>query len=1688
MPTDEHDERAAQPTPEPPGGDAAPEPTTGGSGGAAARARRRGLRRVVNRRNAMWTAVVAVVAVLALALILFVFYRTGQVDRYVARQIVSTLAKYNVRAEVGSFRSRLSAREVEINDLKLYNAVTGAPIGNVGRILATVRVEDMWALSLSRNVNLEKLVVDRPEIWVVYDAEGRSNFSGLKIPPPEPNQRILFAYSTAEVAVNDAVVHYDDRRYDISGEAKNVRATVRPDDPNAPAESRMNRIDLSASDSTFTLNGRAVDPIEVKLSARANQLRADVDELVLRSPVAEARLSGTLDDWRALRYRMDVNASVDLTQTSDLLRLETTMRGAGRFEGKVTGEGDRYKVEGLLASDALAADGVRLKALSVSATASGQGSSYEAQGRAVAELLSAGDFQLNLVQLVGGVTGTGADFRWLGDLRAASARSGSTSLAGLFVKDAAAELRGGEVAGGSAASASASSVVFAGGRVAGAQVTGVKAERGGDGRLRVTADAARAGTINASGATVSGARAAGVDATVNPDNSVSATVARVSVEGLSAAGARTDAINIAGVRLAVTSGGRVEGSSGDVGVGSVAFTAPPASRGAAAQSGRVENVRLARPRFVLEPGGRYRASADLSLGGGVLGELKMGRARAAVVATNDQIQFNDFAADLFNGSARGSATVATNARAASSVRATFERVDAGGLLAVFSGNAVPLTGAATGTVDLRFPGTDFKLASGRVDATFEGATGRDESARTPLTGRLALVADRGTFDIERANLRAGATELTATGRFSFRGGSDLAVNLDSADAAEFQAVALSTGLLAPFEDTVRGLDVALAGSLSFKGTVAGDLDAPAVNGRFELQSLNLRGRNLGALSADIASNGAETRVDNGRLSEPDGGGVTFTAVIPRAGENNIAFDATLEGVNAGNLLGALGLGGQTLSGAETTTTGALVGNLSGMGPASGKISVTGYPGAMQGSADLRVAPGRIGSTPYDEIVARATFSGSNVTLDNFDVRLGDGRVTAAGGVEIGKSTHGVPNINVRDFRVEGKNVELALVASLFGGRGLPALSGKADFNATVSGNPLDPTTLKAELSARGRDVTVNGQPAGELTINGRMTEDQKFVAELTTGLLGQPQVVRASIDLAGENLPVTVETTLTGADLTPLFAALLNNPNVRVTGRAAGTIRATGDLLNEEGAFSADAVAGRAEFSELTVQVEDVPLTAESPLVVTFKPNEVTFERTRFTGPGTNIVFGGTAALGAGGRQSLTVNGDLNLRVLSSARRNFFMSGVARVAAGVTGSFEQPQVTGTASVTGVSLALLLSNERLMATEINGAVRFNSNQANVESLTGRLGGGRFSVTGGALLSGFVPTQFRVVARGENVTVPAAAFVTLPSFLGDLPTTADASLEIRGGAEGIFAKGTVKVRRTEITEDIDLADLIDRRNEVPITSGGGGGGGAGGGAGLFGGPTSVDLTIQGQDALVVRNNLADMVGSINLKVSGPIDAPVTSGRITATRGTVAFRNDRYEIQRAIVDLPPRVEAPPVINLQAQSDIRGYRVTVTMSGPLSGGLTTTATSDPSLPQADVIALITTGNLSGGPEGTSTLAQTGLGTATSLLTDTLINAPVQKATDKLFGLNRFEFDPVIAGRGGQSPTARLTVGRQVNRNLAITYSTNVTGETNQVIAVEYRVSDRLSFIAQYQQGSTDTLHTRGNNFNFELRFRKRY
>jgi translocation and assembly module TamB len=524
-----------------------------------------------------------------------------------------------------------------------------------------------------------------------------------------------------------------------------------------------------------------------------------------------------------------------------------------------------------------------------------------------------------------------------------------------------------------------------------------------------------------------------------------------------------------------------------------------------------------------------------------------------------------------------------------------------------------------------------------------------------------------------------------------------------------------------------------------------------------------------------------------------------------------------------------------------------------------------------------------------------------------------------------------------------------------------------------------------------------------------------------------------------------------------------------LTGRASGTFKASGPLLDEDGYFSTEGLQGTASFTELGFRAQDVQLNATTPFTVKFSGSEIAFDHTTFTGPGTNVELNGTLAVGPGGNQALAINGRLNLRVLNGLSPDFFSSGTAEIAIRVDGSFAQPRLFGTASLADAAVTVLLGNEAWNLQNLQAFLRFTSNQVQIDSATAKLGGGRLSVTGGALLDGFTVSRFLINIRGENVTAP---------FPQDFNSTFDADIEVKGSAREQLISGLVSLRRAEYTQDIELANLINFRRQESIEEGGE--------VELVRTALFSDLRVEGRNALVVRNNLADLSGSVSLVLNGPVKDPIISGRITATSGTLNFRNDRYDITRALMDLPATRDADPLVNIQAETEIRGYRVIVSLTGPLSQPQAIVR-SEPSLPQADVVSLITTGQLSSADTSESVLSQSGIGTATSLLTDALINAPAQRATSKLFGLTRFEINPVL-NRPGTSPAARLTLGKRISKELSVTYSTNVASDPNQILALEYRISDRLSFVAQFEQGSTRELSTRNNSFSFEIRFRKRF
>ena len=1609
-------------------------------------------RRFITRRNTIIAVIGLVCAVIALTLVGLIAYRLGYVDRYIAGQVKDTLAKYGVRAEIKNFHTSITPQTVEMLGVELYDAQTGEKLGKIDRIVATVRIEDLYALNLRRNINLKDLQIEGLELWVSFDSQGRSNFRNIRVPPPEPNQRILFAYSTAHVELKNSQIHYGDALHSLAGEARNLRATIQPDDPNAPSSSWMNTVTFSSTNSTFVYDGKPIDNIDVEARGRVNQVRAEIQDLTLRSPIAETHLTGVMGDWRKLQYTLNITSTIDLTQASEILQPKTTLRGAGNFVGTVNGDGDHYTVDGSIKSDALAADGVRLQGLNVNAKGSGQGSSYDFNGKAVAQLLTAGDFQLNAVQISGGVMGTGSDFRWVGELRAAAEKSYGTTITGLILRDARAEYNDGVL------TASAPQLTGAGLTTSTARVqNGIQANdirvRLENGKTTATVATAKAGKITSGETTVNGVTAKGID--IKGDGNVTnVTVNEVQVGEANAFGAQTGSINIAGVRLAVRNG-RVQGSTNDINAGNVKL-----------KDGNLENVKLARPAFTVEPSGRYRASADLSLGGGVWGTMKLGPARASIVAASDQIQVANFTAEALDGRASGNATISLRKNGASRVNANFDNFDLGGLITLLSGRAVPIASKATGRADLTFTGTDFANATGNVNAQLVGAA-PPGSNLAPLSGDFAVTANKGLFQIQNANLKTAATTLIASGQFSVdQPVSSLRVDLASTDASELQHLLISSGAIPELEEQFGTYNIDLGGKLAFNGTINGALKDPIVSGHAELGSLLMSGTDVGSLAANISSTAVETRITEGRLTQANGGSAQFSATLPRTGQDNISIDATLDRLSGSTLAALPFLQMKPLLGGPPT-------KLDIQSDISGRIAITGLPNAMSGVADIRMGGGKVNGEALQGLTAHATFNGSLITADRFDANFDAGHVSGSGKFDM--------KTQAFEIRASGDRVQLERLAAFANKSNLPKIAGTAKLDITASGLFKDVSSYQINFDGESNDVTIDGRSAGNVKLIGRTENKQLNVSFTTTGLFGdQGQTITAQVDLSNEKLPAVVESNITNADLSQLLKIYLasqtketTTPPVNVTGRASGTLKLAGNLMTEnaegEEVFSWRGLTGTATFTELSFRVEDSSFAATAPVVIDFKPDEINFHEAQFQGPGTNVTIAGAVATAAGGRNTFGINGQINLQILRGISPDLFSSGFADVAINVGGTYENQRVTGRASLRNASVAVFLGNQRLQLANLQGAILFNSSQAQIESLTGTLGGGSIRASGGARIEGFSITQFLFNVQANKVTV---------DYPEDFRSTVTADLELRGNQQRQFIRGNVEVHRSEYTKDIRLEELINQRPAPSIEEGGE----------FKLADTAVfdKLHVEGRNALIMRNNLGNVVASLSLTIDGPVKEPIIEGRVTATRGTLNFRNNPYEVTRGLIYFPPRLGADPVLNIEAQSVIRGYRVTALIEGPLSHP-TTNVGSEPALPQADVVSLILTGTLTSTDTSTSVLAQSGLGTAASLLTDALINAPISRATNKLFGLSRLEINPVIGGTG-TAPTARLTAARQITKDLTVTYSTNIASDPNQVLAVEYRLSNRMSFVAQYQQGSTRNLSTRNNNYSFEIRFRKRF
>lgn len=1678
------------------------------------------------RRRLGLAAGIAAIAVVLLAALAAVMYRTGVFDSYIREQFRAKMEEIGVVFDADVFRITVNPLELELRNATFNDKVSGEKLFFIRYARLELTVPDLFAWQLSRDISIDTTEINGAEAWIKFDENGVSNFANLTFVDDQPGGRVNFKYQSMKFTLRDSVVHFNDLSRKITADANNLVFLLEPESYEVPDEQKRYKFDLSSTDSRFVYGDSPLTPVDIRAVGIADGTGADITEFKLSTPIGESTMNGRITDWAAFKYDLTIESTVDLTQTSNIFPLGTTLRGVGNFKGKVTGEGTNYNVTGVVDSQALSAEGIYLKAVNVNATVAGTNSAYEANGTAIAELLTFEDFRIEFPKLTGNVRGTGTDFRWVGELQAAAASSDSLSLAGLFLDDAVAEYKENELtassANGRARRFSVGDTEFANLRAGdlrfalrdgnitltapGASADSFATEdyalrsirsggikvTSGDGRTdidvkNVRADSAnvsdtrlsdvtadefrftdhpnsielearnlRAARLDANGTIISGLEAPSISLVDTAANTVIYSD-RVRIAKVDAEAATLGTLNIGGVRLTIKQG-RVEGRSDDIDAGDVTL----AANSAMPNGGIVSDVKLAKPVFILEPSGRYRVTADMSLGGGTIGSVPLGAANAKVEVNNDRVELNELVANVMEGVINGEAAIAFSERNDSIFRMDFTGLDLSKVAALQGGRVIPLEGRMSGDVDLTMAGTDHTTTSGTVNADITATATDAANGSMPINGNVRLSATNGLFNVDLAKLMTERTELFATGRFDLRNvDSNLDVTLASTDASEVDRLFRVFGISPEVENRLDSMQAEFAGDLRANVNITGNLSDPVIDGNASLEALVLRGREVGSVSTDVSVDPTMIKLTNGKITERAGGTIDFNVNIPSFGANNIAVHAELNNVNAGNLLSALPV--------------ELPGQLSDFtGSTSGTVDLKGLPNASSGTIDIDSTSGTIGGQSFDSLSANAVFNGTRIDIEQVEIRIGDGFASVKGMYDMAETTF--------DLDLEGKDVPLALVASMLPqSSAIPTVGGLVDITAEADGRADRPSSFVINFNGVAKDVMLNGNSFGTMNINGE-TRNSVLDAAITMNIDNRPQVINASVNFGDERMPFSVRHTMENSAIGPFFALIPQLQGIEILGNATGTLELAGDLASRDAAgnivYSADGLSGSARFSSLELSLEGTPLVATQPVVVLFNTREIIVESANFSGGGSNVTIAGTKALLDSGTNSLTVEGRINLSLLNVipqiAASDTFFAGFADVSMNLAGLNRTARLSGTANISNASIATFIGSDRLTFDRLDGRILFTSNQIQIEEASGYLGGGQFVATGGALLANDLSlTSYRLNLDGTNVTMP------LPE---DFITTGDVQLEISGrrfgGGLSTLIAGTVRARRSVYSTDIDLANIVGSRGDGSLS----------GGASSLRAPR-FDLIIEGRDALIVRNNIADLTASASLRLTGTTDNPQLSGRVTATSGTVFFRRDRYDVQRLVLEFPPNTAIEPVISLQAETVIQGYQIYVNVSGSLTDTETLNASvrSSPALPQADVISLVTTGSLSNTESGIPTLASTGINTVAEVLTDSIINNPARKATDKLFGLNVFEIDPVISGET-LNPSARLTVGRQINNNLRVTYATNLSQDQNQVLAFEYRVSNRLSFVAMYEQRPLTNVTGDRNNFSFEFRFRKRF
>jgi translocation and assembly module TamB len=955
-----------------------------------------------------------------------------------------------------------------------------------------------------------------------------------------------------------------------------------------------------------------------------------------------------------------------------------------------------------------------------------------------------------------------------------------------------------------------------------------------------------------------------------------------------------------------------------------------------------------------------------------------------------------------------------------------EDMDAEGLVqAVFDIGRPGLGSSVTGDVDIEWPRGRLASLSGVIAADLV----ERPDGRTPLRGRFEWRAEDGVQWIEQADLRTPTTGVRLAGRIEKDRRAGLEVDLASSDLAAADELglrlrrALGNAEAAPLEVGGRG---------TFRGRWVGTLTDPVYEGRFTGDDVLYLGVPWGhaewagsSSARQVASHSLVLRKDAAELWL-DG---RIETGLP--GEQDaVEVAVRLRDWPAADLARALGW------------------DLDVDGPVSGRARIEGRRSAPSGEVALTAVRGRLSRLPLGELEVVARLKDGLTEVTTGRATVGGGRVEFRGTVD----PEGAYDASLEATGVEVSELLPHVAPQMrWGGR----LSGRAVMRG-VPGRPRmeaqlhSPRLFLGDEGVGTLDLRLRGDGAGTVAVDASCRSAR---VDLTlAGDVAAAAPHTAALDLRMRETSVD-----------PFLRVMQPRWPAAVGLIGSGAARIEGPL-GDPGALSVTAELPRVQFL-----LSDYPVTNREPVVARLREGALTVEGLRLAGEGTDLqVEGKLALIDAEGPLALDLRGAADLRALSFLSRDLRGRGAAQVEMTLGGVRSAPVLEGTLVVEGG--AVRMRGFPHGVEDVKGRVRFTHDGADVQDVTGQVGGGPVTLSGHASFAAGALASFDLEATGRDMAL---------RYPEGLRSRIDADLRFFGDAREQWLAGDVDVKQAVWTRRYDVASELlseGRSFEEDVSLGGG---------------LRYDLHVRAPGTLRVDNNLAALTARADVRLTGSWGAPVLLGRAEVDRGRMYFQGNTYVIRRGTIDFSNPRRIDPLFDLEAETRISSFRITLKVNGTLER-VYPTLTSDPPLDAVGILSLLAGADpntVLGFDAASRSAAQTQLaatGAATLAAGRLSEEVGLERGAEKLLGLNRFSIDPGLnrfsadpsASRANLSTTARLTVGKRLTPDVNVIYSVDLGGTTERLVSVEYTLSDRFSLLLTQAPEPT--------GFGFDLRLRR--